>query len=109
MSLPTEHGDVPPTWSARDGGRAFLPALPVLAGQAPDFDIDHAPSDPVTLFAHWLRQAVADDPNLVPDEWVSHCVRPAEVEFWQGAPDRRHVRLSYRRADDGWHRVRLWP
>ncbi|MCV7192363.1 pyridoxine/pyridoxamine 5'-phosphate oxidase [Mycolicibacterium brumae] len=221
------------SWSDDDGGRAFLRALPVLAGEAPEFDIDQAPSDPATLFAQWLRQAVAaevpephamtlstidalgfprarvlivksvdadgwhfaavsasqkgadlsanpvaaltfhwpavvrqvrvvgdivddgpaaaaadfrarplesraqaltlrqstpmadpgemdteidkarrklaDDPDLTPVEWLSYCVRPAEVEFWQGYPDRRHLRLSYRRADDGWDRIRLWP
>jgi len=24
------------------------------------------------------------------------------VEFWQGSPDRRHLRTIYRRTDDGW-------
>lgn len=50
-----------------------------------------------------------DDPGLVPDEWVSYAVWPSEVEFWQGSPDRRHRRLSYQRAGDGWERTLLWP
>jgi pyridoxamine 5'-phosphate oxidase len=50
-----------------------------------------------------------DDPGLVPDEWVSHAVRPNEVEFWEGSPDRRHRRLSYHRAGGSWDRTQLWP
>ncbi|MEZ0049766.1 pyridoxamine 5'-phosphate oxidase [Mycobacterium sp. MAA66] len=49
------------------------------------------------------------EPRLVPDEWVSYAVRPVEIEFWQGAKDRRHVRLAYRRIDDEWEISRLWP
>jgi pyridoxine/pyridoxamine 5'-phosphate oxidase len=30
-------------------------------------------------------------------------------EFWQADRDRRHVRLRYRRAGDGWARELLWP
>lgn len=55
------------------------------------------------------RRQLEDDPELVPDEWVSYAVRPVEVEFWQGAPDRRHHRLIYRRARGGWDVSRLWP
>jgi pyridoxamine 5'-phosphate oxidase len=32
-----------------------------------------------------------------------------EVEFWQGDPERRHVRLQYQRTGDGWTRQLLWP
>jgi pyridoxamine 5'-phosphate oxidase len=49
------------------------------------------------------------DPALVPEEWVSYAVQPTEVEFWQGAKDRRHARLVYRRVDSGWEMGRLWP
>jgi pyridoxamine 5'-phosphate oxidase len=37
-------------------------------------------------------------------DWVSYAVRPQSVEFWQGALDRRHQRLRYRRADGRWLR-----
>jgi pyridoxamine 5'-phosphate oxidase len=50
-----------------------------------------------------------DDPDLVPDEWVSYAVRPSEVEFWEGAADRRHRRLSYYRVGERWDRSQLWP
>ncbi len=55
------------------------------------------------------RRTLEDDPDLVPDEWVSYAVRPVEVEFWQGAADRRHTRLLYHRTDGGWEISRLWP
>jgi pyridoxamine 5'-phosphate oxidase len=50
-----------------------------------------------------------DDPGLVPDEWISYAVRPSEIEFWEGSPDRRHRRLSYQRVGGHWDRIQLWP
>ncbi|TDZ83313.1 Pyridoxine/pyridoxamine 5'-phosphate oxidase [Mycobacteroides salmoniphilum] len=55
------------------------------------------------------HRKLADDPALVPVEWVSYAVQPTQVEFWQGSPDRKHQRLSYQRTDDGWERTQLWP
>lgn len=55
------------------------------------------------------RTKLERDPDLAPEEWVSCAVRPVEVEFWQGASDRRHLRLRYERVDDGWQVSRLWP
>jgi pyridoxamine 5'-phosphate oxidase len=55
------------------------------------------------------RLELAADPRLVPAEWISYAVRPRQVEFWQGDPSRRHVRLRYEFADDAWSHVRLWP
>lgn len=52
---------------------------------------------------------LAEEPGLVPAEWVSYAVHPNEVEFWQGSPDRRHRRLAYHRVDGGWDRAQLWP
>lgn len=60
-------------------------------------------------------------PDTPAPTWTLYRLRPAEVEFFQGDPDRRHVRLAYRRADGGaaedtgaaedagWTRVLLWP
>lgn len=50
-----------------------------------------------------------DNPDLVPDEWISYAVRPHHVEFWEGSPDRRHRRLRYQRNGISWDRGRLWP
>lgn len=55
------------------------------------------------------HQKLADDPHLAPPEWISYAVRPTEVEFWQGSPDRNHQRLVYHRDGGGWQRSRLWP
>ncbi|SPM36519.1 Pyridoxine/pyridoxamine 5'-phosphate oxidase, partial [Mycobacterium rhizamassiliense] len=55
------------------------------------------------------QRRLSDEPDLVPDEWISYAVRPNEVEFWQGSPDRRHRRLAYYRVDGGWDRAQLWP
>lgn len=52
---------------------------------------------------------LSDEPDLVPDEWMSYAVFPNEVEFWEGSPDRRHRRLAYYRVDEGWERTQLWP
>jgi pyridoxamine 5'-phosphate oxidase len=41
--------------------------------------------------------------------WTLYTVRPAEVEFFQGDPDRRHVRLRYTRDGNGWRHTLLWP
>jgi pyridoxamine 5'-phosphate oxidase len=56
------------------------------------------------------RAALAADPGLVPDEWVSYAVRPERVEFWQGDPERRHQRLLYTaHPEGGWRTELLWP
>lgn len=45
-------------WSDDDGGRAYLRSLPVLTGNAPGFDTDDVPAEPVSLFIRWLQDAV---------------------------------------------------
>ncbi|MFI1914169.1 pyridoxal 5'-phosphate synthase [Nocardia sp. NPDC020380] len=49
------------------------------------------------------------DPHLAPPDWISYAVQPAEVEFWQGDPQRRHKRVHYELVDGKWTRNRLWP
>ena len=46
-----------------------------------------------------------------PAHWGGYVVRPTEIEFWQGRPNRLHDRLRYRRADteDDWTLERLAP
>jgi pyridoxamine 5'-phosphate oxidase len=57
------------------------------------------------------RARVEADPSLAPDDWGLYLVRPVEAEFWQGSPDRRHVRLRYLREkpEGPWERGLLWP
>lgn len=40
--------------------------------------------------------------RVLPGEWMLWRVVPERVEFWQGRPDRDHVRLIYRLRDRGW-------
>ncbi|MGG2464990.1 pyridoxine/pyridoxamine 5'-phosphate oxidase [Streptomyces sp. RGM 3693] len=54
-------------------------------------------------------ERLADDPGLVPAAWTLHTVRAESVEFWQGAKDRNHTRLAYRRAGTTWTKELLWP
>lgn len=55
------------------------------------------------------RLELENDPDLVPDEWISYAVRATRVEFWQGSRERRHQRLVYESADGAWSQVLLWP
>lgn len=44
-----------------------------------------------------------------PALWGGYRVRPAELEFWQGRPNRLHDRLRYRLTQSGWVIERLSP
>ena len=67
--------------------------------------------DPIELDALFQAQLqrLTDSPSLVEDAWAVYVVRAQEVEFWQGAADRRHLRLRYRREKSEWRKALLWP
>lgn len=45
-----------------------------------------------------------------PDYWGGYIVKPVEVEFWQGRPNRLHDRIRYQLQDDySWKTDRLSP
>jgi len=45
-----------------------------------------------------------------PEYWGGYIVRPVEVEFWQGRPNRLHDRIRYQLQDDfSWKTDRLSP
>ncbi|MFI9275435.1 pyridoxal 5'-phosphate synthase [Kitasatospora sp. NPDC052896] len=53
---------------------------------------------------------LAAHPDTVAATHTLYALRAREVEFWQGAADRYHVRLRYRRATvPTWERTLLWP
>ncbi|WP_307714931.1 pyridoxal 5'-phosphate synthase [Streptomyces sp. V4I23] len=57
--------------------------------------------------AAWERAEA--EPDAPVPTWTLYVLRPREVEFFQGDSRRRHVRLRYRRTEDGWERELLWP
>jgi pyridoxamine 5'-phosphate oxidase len=58
---------------------------------------------------HQAQARVTADPGLVAPGWTLYALTAEEAEFWQGDPQRRHVRLRYLRAAGGWTRQLLWP
>lgn len=72
-------------------------------------------SEPLTSLeelAHTSEAAwrhAQENPTAESGTWTLYHLHPDEVEFFQGDPQRRHVRLSYRRHEDGWTRGLLWP
>ncbi|MEU4111254.1 pyridoxal 5'-phosphate synthase [Streptomyces sp. NPDC048208] len=50
-----------------------------------------------------------ENPTAPAPTWTLYRLHPRTVEFFQGDPDRRHIRLEYRRTEFGWERGLLWP
>lgn len=44
-----------------------------------------------------------------PDHWGGYCLKPTQIEFWQGRASRLHDRLLYTKEGDSWKIVRLAP
>ncbi len=57
--------------------------------------------------AAWSR--ARRDPRAPVPSWTLYRLNPAEVEFFQGHPDRRHTRLRYVRDAETWTSQLLWP
>ncbi|GAB2624238.1 pyridoxal 5'-phosphate synthase [Streptomyces capparidis] len=55
------------------------------------------------------RALLARHPEAVAPDYTVYTLRAEEVEFWQGAADRHHLRLVYDRRGDGWAKRLLWP
>lgn len=58
--------------------------------------------------AAWER--AGREPDAPVPSWTLYRLLPDEVEFFQGDARRRHVRLAYRRTEEGgWATRLLWP
>ncbi|MFF0222840.1 pyridoxal 5'-phosphate synthase [Streptomyces sp. NPDC004629] len=57
--------------------------------------------------AAWRR--AREDPTAPVPTWTLYRLCPAEVEFFQGDANRRHVRLAYTHREGRWARELLWP
>lgn len=55
-----------------------------------------------------LSRSLGDTPKR-PANWGGYRLRPMEVEFWQGRPNRLHDRLRYRLVAGAWVIERLAP
>lgn len=44
-----------------------------------------------------------------PKDWGGYLVRPVDIEFWQGRPNRLHDRIRYILKDNDWYIERLQP
>jgi pyridoxamine 5'-phosphate oxidase len=56
-----------------------------------------------------MESKLAEAGDVGSKDWQVWLITPEEVEFWQGAKDRNHDRLKYKRAEGGWERTTLWP
>jgi pyridoxamine 5'-phosphate oxidase len=57
-----------------------------------------------------LEKAYEGKPIPRPDYWGGFLVRPIEVEFWQGRPNRLHDRIRYKLKEEYvWQIDRLSP
>ena len=55
------------------------------------------------------REKFADRPIPRPAQWGGFALTPKAIEFWQGGPQRLHLRLLFRRSPKGWRREWLAP
>ncbi|WP_372969478.1 pyridoxamine 5'-phosphate oxidase family protein [Microbacterium sp.] len=55
--------------------------------------------------ADLAARSAAARAGIADGDWVLWRVVPSRVEFWQGEADRRHTRLVYEAAADGWSRT----
>ena len=54
-------------------------------------------------------QAEFGDAPPRPEHWGGYCLKPTEIEFWQGRPSRLHDRIHYQLDAANWKIERLAP
>lgn len=58
---------------------------------------------------HKLEKEFESKQPKRPEFWGGYLVRPEEIEFWQGRPNRLHDRIRFRLIDFDWIMERLAP
>lgn len=54
--------------------------------------------------ADLAARSAAARADVAAGDWALWRIVPDRVEFWQGSPDRRHLRIVYTAVDGGWRR-----
>jgi pyridoxamine 5'-phosphate oxidase len=62
-------------------------------------------ASPAESEADLARRSPAARSAVAPGDWTLWRIVPSRVEFWQGSPDRRHVRVVYEASDGAWSRT----
>ena len=56
-----------------------------------------------------LMDEYQNKPIPRPDHWGGIVVKPVQIEFWQGRPNRLHDRISFQLINNSWESKRLAP
>ena len=56
-----------------------------------------------------LENEYKDRTIPMPDNWGGFIIKPFEIEFWQGRPDRLHDRICFKLTNNRWRSDRLAP
>jgi pyridoxamine 5'-phosphate oxidase len=52
---------------------------------------------------------IDENPAVVATDWSRYVLRAREVQFFQAAHDREHIRVRYQYNGAGWSNAMLWP
>lgn len=65
-----------------------------------------------TLMENAMKEALNKygvEKPIRPEHWGGYLIKPTEIEFWQGRPNRLHDRLRYVKTENNWTIERLYP
>jgi pyridoxamine 5'-phosphate oxidase len=68
-----------------------------------------ASRDELSMALSSAEERVIEDPNLVAEDWTRYQLRAREVQFFQGDPTRKHIRVRYQFTGSLWSHTLLWP